>query len=350
MKVSSKVSANYVSQLCSQLLEIYNKEDFKETFPNIQNIIPVNDPSILEKLNDKLINAFHTNDIELVMSIPEIIEHDISSNFEFSGAGKDKRVYEDVYIKYYRQYLVHRNVTSITIDNLRLHKLNIQDENGNNKQSFNIYKCLIFDCDLDDMHYHLCEGEWYQIEKDYIQRLKIELDSAFQENDLFMDCHLKREDEYNNYIASTNNDIICLDNKNIAPAGYSQVEPCDLFNVKNNIAQLIHVKISTRSSTLSHLFNQGLNSVELLRLHDESKNKLKAFLGNEEHHLVIERGNYAVIFGIITAKDRLKKSDNLPIFSRISLARTMNALKLMGIQGSVVFIKDIFDRKGNDGE
>ncbi|MEW6536836.1 MAG: hypothetical protein AB1454_14595 [Candidatus Auribacterota bacterium] len=43
----------------------------------------------------------------------------------------------------------------------------------------------------------------------------------------------------------------------------------------------------------------------------------------------------------------MAKSDNLLIFSRISLLCTMNALKLMGISGSVVLIKDTVDRKGD---
>ena len=59
----------------------------------------------------------------------------------------------------------------------------------------------------------------------------------------------------------------------------------------------------------------------------------------------IDQDKFKVTFGIITAKDKSKKSDNLPIFSRISLMRVMKQLELMGIQREVILIKDLVTRK-----
>lgn len=346
LKISSKVVAQEIPTLCRQLLEIYNKEDFKQSFPDIQNIIPVKDPSLLNVLNGKLMDAFENESIELVLTIPEIIDHSDYFHIKYTGAGRDDSSYDEVYIIHYRQYLQNKKIEEVTLDLLKSHKLNVKDENGANKHTFSIYKCILFDCEHNSQHYHLCEGEWYRIEKDYIQKLKTALDPIFIEHDLLSECNKKREDNFNSYVASNNVGVICLDKKNISPSGQSQVEPCDLYRVNEDIAELIHIKISTRSSSLSHLFNQGLNSLELLRLNSESKDKLKDLLSDTFLHSPIDENKYAIVYGIVTAKDKSKKSDNLPIFSRISLLRTMNSLQLMGVHGSVVLIKDNVDRKG----
>jgi uncharacterized protein (TIGR04141 family) len=345
LRISSKVNAREISTLCSQLLEIYSKDDFKESFPDIQNVIPVKDPDLIYQLNDKIIESFNTESYELVLAIPDIINYSDSFNISFSGAGKSSNIYEDVYIAYYREYLDEKDVLDVSVNILKHHKLNIDDENENNRKSYSIFKCLLFDCELSSEHYHLCEGEWYYIDKNYIQKIKQILDPIFKQHSVLKECNQKREDDYNSSVANSNSNYYCLDKKNIAPDGETSVEPCDLLTIDNNFVNLIHIKISTRSASLSHLFNQGLNSVELLRMQPESKQKLKKLVNNQDIDTFINSDKFAVIFGIITAKNSDKKSDNLPIFSRISLMRTMQFLKLMGISCSVVFIKDNVNRK-----
>lgn len=345
LKISSKVLPENVKELCEQLLEIYHKEEYREHFPNIQNIIPVKDPTVIEKLNEKLVQAFHAEEMDLVLTIPEIIEYDGSFQFSFSGAGRDRSTYDDVFILYYRRYLRRKSILQVTIQNFNDHKLNILDEAGCLKKSYSIYKSLVFDCELNDFHYHLCEGEWYQVDKNYISKLKAELDPVFVESSILLECGYKLESDYNEYIAKSHNDVVCLDAKNMSIKGQTQIEPCDLLYVNEGVAQLFHIKISTRSSLLSHLFNQGMNSVELLRVSEEARENLKKMLSDVACHSVIDEGRYSVVYGIITGKNPAKKSDNLPIFSRISLLRAINHLRVMGVSGSIVFIKDSCDRK-----
>ena len=57
------------------------------------------------------------------------------------------------------------------------------------------------------------------------------------------------------------------------------VEPQDILAEESGEVHLIHVKISTRSSSLSHLFNQGANSVERSARRLNQK-KAKELVGN----------------------------------------------------------------------
>lgn len=350
LRVSSNLQADEISELCENLLDIYEKDDYRTSFPELQNIVPVKDPVLLDQLKSKLINAFNEDPapVELVLAIPEIFDYSTDYKIKYSGEGKSELEFTDVYIRGYREYLLEREVESIdVVDKFTLHKLRILDENDSVIKEYSIYKSFLFDCELDEKVYHLCEGEWYFIETDFIIKLSAELDPLFIDNHEYLhQCEKKREDDYNISVKDSYPNVICLDKKSISPNGQYQIEPCDLIYVKDGYLELAHIKISTRSSSLSHLFNQGINSVELLRRDEEAKDKLKELIENNAGMIpFIDEGKYSVSYGIITKNDIQRKSKSLPIFSRISLLRTVHGLKTMNIPIKIHFIYDNVDRK-----
>lgn len=347
LKISTTFDASSILSVCKKLLDMYGKNDYKKHFPDLQNIVPVKDPTLISSLNKKFIESLNSTSSDTILTIPELVEYNDSFYIKYSGEGRTKLQFDDVKLEDYKTYLQEKKEENFEFDirMLKKHELNLVDSEGKSKKSYSIYKCLLFDCDLNGSFYHLCEGEWYSIEKNYIEKLQKSLDPLFVEDDFFPAFKHPCEAEYNKAIASTSPEYICLDKKNIAPQGQSQIEPCDVYHVKEGKARLVHIKISTRSSTLSHLFNQGLNSVEALRQEEESKTKLKNLLKESpevDHSALcapIDQGAYEIVYGIITEKDSSKKSSALPFFSRISLARTSRTLKTMNIPYSVVLIE-----------
>jgi uncharacterized protein (TIGR04141 family) len=97
----------------------------------------------------------------------------------------------------------------------------------------------------------------------------------------------------------------------------------------------VHVKRLDRSSTLSHLFNQGLVSAELLR--DEPGFR-KAFLkkiptfqwGPPTEQ--IEAKDFEVCFAIVC---RPRQPLELPFFSKLTLRTAMQNLDRLEFRGSV---------------
>ena len=348
LKFSSASQPDNLRNLCNKLLEIYALDTYKQTFPDLQGIIPVNDPSVIAKLQDELINGFMDKSKNLTLTIPDIINSEKSIEYYYSGSRLNRRFYDDVYIDHYRDYLVDQigeyTRSDIDIKLLLKHTLNLKAEDGQKINSFPVLKCMLFDCELDSEHYHLCDGEWYLIDKSYLSKLKSDLDPIFVDKPELSACIEKKEDDYNKKIADKNA-WICLDKTNISLPKQTQVEPCDLLYSSDEVVKLIHIKISTRSSSLSHLFNQGLNSIELLRSESVAKNKLKKLVNNDGICADIDNDKFEIIYGIITAKPSDNKSDNLPIFSRISLMRTLRTCRLYGVKCSVVLIDDQVDRK-----
>lgn len=133
--------------------------------------------------------------------------------------------------------------------------------------------------------------------------------------------------------------------RHISPRGQSQIEPCDILEVSGEIIILHHVKRSTSSSSLSHLFNQGLNSIRLIRSDDDAYDNLnKKILDSSlryKNNLNLSREQkFKVSFQIITSKEQNGLSSNLPLFSRISLKRTIKELTCMGIDAEFCFVKN----------
>jgi len=350
LRISTDVEAGALPGLCEKLLALYKSDAYKAAFPEIQNIVPVRDPAQIGSLNGRLLDAFRARNPDLNLTVPEIINYSDNLYVMFGGAGGG-RIYDDVYIGRYFEYLDERGVDVVTmgIDDLRRHMLVLTDEDGNSRDRYSIYKSLVFDTTLEGTEgetFHFCEGNWYRIENSYITRLSAYLDPLFAASDLPAYAHAS-EGEYNAAVAAGDAAIACLDTRNISPDGQSPVEPCDLLTVREGVATFYHVKVSTLSAQLSHLFNQGVNAVELMRLEPQAIDKLDALVrdlltgGDPDALLALVRDRkYRVVFGIVTRKDPAGKSLNLPLFSRISLMRGMKALRLMDVPGSVIFIAD----------
>ncbi|WP_457811890.1 DUF6119 family protein [Sinorhizobium meliloti] len=350
LRISTDVEADGLVALCEQLLNLYQSEEYKAAFPEIQNIMPVRDPAQIEALNGRLLDAFRARDPDLNITVPEIINYSDNLYASFAGAGRGL-VYDDVYIGRYYEYLDDHEVdfNAMEIDDLRRHALLLTDEDGNIRDRYTIYKSLVFDTALQDAQgetFHLCEGNWYRIDDTYIARLSAYLDPLFSDSDLPAYNH-PSEGEYNAAVAAGDAAIACLDKQNISPAGQTAVEPCDLLAVRDGIATFYHVKVSTLSAQLSHLFNQGVNAIELMRLEPQAVENLEELIhdvmdGGDPDALVtlVKDRKYRIVFGIVTRKAPAGRSLNLPLFSRISLMRSMKALQLMDVPGRVMFIAD----------
>jgi uncharacterized protein (TIGR04141 family) len=347
LRVSTDIPASELSDLCATLLDLYESHEYKATFPDIQNIAPVRDPSLTEQLNAKLVEAVRQKDEGLDLSVPDLIHYEDGVYAAFRGAGKSL-IYEDVFIGRLYEYLEShaKDLNAIGVEELRHYALLVTDEHGSVGEQFSIYKSLIFDTTLDGVSFHLCEGNWYRVEKDYVSKIEAYLDPRWTKISLPPYEH-ESEGAYNKSVSGEDKGIICLDESNISLQGQAKIEPCDLYSAEDGYALFQHVKVSTLSAKLSHLFNQGTNAIELLRLESAALNNLKAVIKekaakSQYARLVapLDSTLHHVIFAIVTHKDPKGRSKNLPLFSRISLMRNLKALQVRGVKGSFGFIED----------
>lgn len=351
LKFATAHQPDQLIDLCARILELFSKDDYKQSFPNLFKIMPVKDPDLIGELDQKLIDEFHGDRQRIMLAIPEIVDY--STNFRILyHTFTNSQEYEDVALDDYLSCLIGVNGTlsgKIEVDVLKKHKMIVKDENGSRLREYSIYKTLLFDCSHKSKTYHLCDGSWYVIDQNFIDDLKNSLDPIFLNNhEVLCECKQKREDEYN-IVAAENApedlNVFCLDKMNIAPKHVSAIEPCDLICIRNDRIELIHNKKSTRSSNLSHLFSQGYVSAFLLSTDAESKdNLLKLLDNNKQFEDKIKKDKYTVVYGIISHKPSELRSDALPFFSRVNLSRTVEKLKSMRIATYVYLIDDETER------
>lgn len=360
LRISSAVSAEKLPELCSKLLTLYESDDYKKLFPNIQNITPVRDPQIIAELNNKLVEELRKKSDTVALTIPDMVDYRENVYIKFSGIGICNR-YDDVYINNYFEYLDKRDVqiASIDVNDLKKHRLHLVDEDGSlKKNSYPIFKSLIFDTNNKSGQetYYFADGNWYRFDNEYIKKVNAYLDPLYKDLNL-PDFKHKNEEKYNKVVSESDQKFLCLDKTNISPTGQTQLEPCDIFCALDGKYILYHVKRSTLSIHLSHLFNQGSNAAEILKFESESFKKLKDIVKERAHDRGVDMSEFTeavkspvfeVVFVIITHKDKSKKSINLPLFSRVSLMRHMKAMQRMDIKTRYGFVADCTPRKKED--
>jgi uncharacterized protein (TIGR04141 family) len=355
IRVKSKAAASDLEKLGRGLIEIYQLEDYRTTFADIQNVVPVRDPVVLDRLSLRLLENFENKSENLVLGIPELVDYADGLHASFTGLGTSK-IYDDVVIDAYFEYLEDHGVdlASMTVATLKRHRLNVLDENDSESHSYSIFRALISDVELPSepgVAYHLSEGHWYRVDKAYLEVLTAYLDPKFEDLNL-PDCNVRTEGEYNEILAKSDDLMICLDKTNISPKGQKQLEPCDVYSLRDGNARLIHVKISTDAPAMSHLFNQGSNAVELLRSEPEARDNLSALIlakanspdVTDELLAPVPDSKFEVAYAIITPKDKSGRSGNLPLFSRISLRRNLKSLEVMGTPAVFGYIDDSYGR------
>jgi uncharacterized protein (TIGR04141 family) len=370
LKIGLQISPDKLTKLCRILLTLYKRDSYKTKFPNIQNIVPLRDPTLVSPLNQLLLNAFRARAEDLTLTIPDMVDYRDYTCCEFAGGGLHSNIYPDISIEQFFDYLGDTDLATIDLETLKHYRLILTDADGSPGPSYGIFRALIFEATLpnDNSSYHFRDGVWFKVQSDYVLRLKAYLDSKCEITDLCPYNHdlvvnniaTYSEGNYNASVPQWNQRFICLDKTDIRPRGNSAIEPCDLYSSigdpiakRGNRAVFYHVKISTRSAQLSHLVNQGTNSIDLITIEPPSmvklRNLIQARIGtnNLQHFLnPLEDKDFKVVFAIITHKPSNLMSDNIPLFSKITLTKNFQHLDLLKVPCALTFVQDNSPHKG----
>lgn len=371
LKISLKIEPDELPDRCQRFLELFESDEYKVSFPNIENITPIRNPAEVAPLDAHLLSSIKSKDGSTTLTIPDIVDYKDNTCCIFGGNEGPSKIYPDISIEQFYEYTGDEVLSALTIERLkRDYRLILTDTEGVPDKSYGLYRSLIFDIEPagEDSIYHLCEGGWYKVEKAFATRLRTYLDAKCEPTDLDPYDHdvlskgkrVYSEENYNAAMAAAYASLLCLDQTDISPSGATAIEPCDIYTVRADAHSssgqrgiFYHVKISTRSSHLSHLFNQGVNSVELITHEVTSREKLKAIIvqkldgGDPTDYLApFEQSDYKIIFGIITHKAADHASANLPLFSKLSLMRSMQRLDFARIPCALTFIPDNSESKG----
>ena len=344
LSISTKVDISSIDPLLQKCLEQFEKVDYQENFAWIDHIEEIKNPKTIRSLNQQLSEKLTKKDFDDIwMAVPEIIEWSDVKGFAFDKSDLDSP-HEDIHLEKFVKYVSF--IESDFEANISLLKkkeiLCLSLENDSILKKWKVFHCLYCEITDDSSMFLLSNGKWYQVEQDFVKQIDSFYDSLLKNNVQLPHYNHDNEAEYNLDCAKQLTNTFLMDKKLIHHGSrYSSIEFCDLVTINK---QLIHVKRYSGSSTLSHLFNQGYVSAELLCGDQEFRSKLKSILPENvpiELDSKPDTSEIEIIFAIISSKI---KNFDLPFFSKISLKNICIKLtQILGYKVSLSIIENKSD-------
>ncbi len=338
--IETRLQVGELPVLAERLLAEYEGDTYKENFEFIDHLRPEKGLAKIRELNEALVLALGTGEItDAHLAAPEVLDWLALGGFRLSCLPDAEDLESDPRISAYRES--HADV-EIDLAMLKSDRLIAVTTDGVVLDEWPIYRCLVYQLELEGYLYILSGGRWFRVEADYKSRIYAQVEALKRLAGLPDAEAGTSEGDYNMKAAQAIG-ALCLDKKLVQDQGPDKIELCDLLTPEGG---LVHVKHRGSSSTLSHLFAQGVNSAERLLLDGEFRARARALAGSEDASytevLPAERPNAAeheISFVVITRSDRATPL-TLPFFSVISLATAAARLQSYGFGVSVAAVRE----------
>ncbi len=340
---------------CRQLRVESWRKRYKKHFPDIENVIPVDDKTIIAWLVAELDLAFATQNTPTIhFSIPDVIDFERYAGLRI---GASANLIDDLSIATLQAELGGNPLTFAAIQRVSVKAED--DQAVPLGDGWFLAKCCIAEVNYQGKTYLLTEGQWLACDASYVQKL-----NAFV-NTISVSNHLNNvprngqasENAYLADLATKQNHGYLVAHKQLVQygGGQSKLELCDLYKVHqiqvNNQPKdqtlLFHVKGGGGATEFGHLVHQGFNSLELLidddrefadrtlaRLHARSVANNVALPAQ----LPSTGADYKVVFAVFRELAPLIAADGLTLFGKISLRRAVKALRKFGCEVSLEWV------------
>lgn len=333
LRFSAEISASELPNLCPLLLTHYNDTSAFSRFPALGKLELIQSPSERGKLDKKLLAELLKKKpvVHLDFDPPDVLDNLLDVIY-FIGKKSDRQASDR--LEEVKKALSKKEHLRTQLEKQRVYRL-ADDELIS---LTHLYNCVSTELQLGDATYVLYQGDWYRVDREFLKELNEVIDDIPSSGLNLVGVYTEEKD-YNEGMAAQLNGS-CLDRESIAPPGQDEVEPCDIFLKP---LTFIHVKRNLDSSDLSHLFNQGLVSAELIQGNSSAWDSLHSL---DPSAIPKERpdSKLTVCYVILSERDRDKLGGQpnscLPFFSKISLRRVARQLQLMNASLRLDIIKN----------
>jgi uncharacterized protein (TIGR04141 family) len=331
-----------LAKKCKELLAAYKSTEYqKRGFAFIDHLHRERDPTKMAILDDLLVKTLVASNFDdMHMAPPEPIDMQDVDKFVYSG-GKKASTYDELESTDLVDEL--GGAAEVTLENLKRRRVGVKfgtSEYGELRWS--AYSTLVFEMDHNGSHYVLTCGEWFEVQKSFVQTVAKRVKELSKAATLKLPAAKLNdsEDSYNQSLQKSQN-FVLLDKKCSRAMG-TEIEVCDLFTPKK---QFIHVKRKTRSATLSHLFSQGVISADCFLDDEQYRKEVKALIAKSNAKLAAaieedrpKTSDYEVVYAILSKANK-KWPLSLPFFSQLNLMNAADHLARMQYKVSLVHVK-----------
>ena len=324
------------------MLEAYASTDYRRHFDFVDYLRPEKGGNRIAQLEQALLDALSSREIsDLHVAAPEVLDGLDLAGFRFSSQDQEDELAPDPRIT---TYLDSRADRAIDIDLLKADRLvAIREGDSEPYRQWSVFRSLVYEVASGDALWVLTGGDWFRVDTSFKTRVYREIETLPRRSGMPEADPGTDEGAYNVKAAAAL-DALCLDRKLVFDEGPDRMEICDILTRDGG---LIHVKQRGSSSTLSHLFAQGLNSAERLVQDAEFRAKARDIVAREDPAFTevvpAERppdtSAFEITFAVIT-RSRRAVPLTLPFFSLVSLRAAVTRLRAAGFRVSVAEIHE----------
>jgi uncharacterized protein (TIGR04141 family) len=330
LQVAVKMDLADLSFLLDEYRKKFEADLSEENYQWVNNISAVKSGTLITALETELDARLGVKQLkDIWLSIPEIIDWTAVKGFMYTNGGST--IYPDVNFDGFLKTV--KAGTQLTVSMLRQRKVMCADsEHKPVFKSWPAFKCLYAEIDLGGDKYILNDGRWFGVATDFVKKTDAGFAKIPQSKLKLPEYKGNGEGAYNASVAAAEPaQYALLDDKHkvMHGGGHGQVEVCDLLSMDR---ELIHVKIYSKSSVISHLFAQGFVSGQLIQVDAEFRKKVIAKLKGPfakllEAHAKPAQDQFTVVYAVISD---VPGKLYLPFFSRVNLNNTTKVLRGFG--------------------
>lgn len=324
LTIAVEIDLNDLSRILKECRDRYEAK-LPDKFNWVENVNRIRDQAEIEKLDVYLDTLLAAGDVSnFWLGEPEVVDWENQIGYSFDLYSKSPRHI----VLTLENYINHLNGRALSVENLKQDIVHINDSEYRSIKSWPVYRCLYAEIDIDSNHYILRNGLWYKINNDFVQMVDDYLSDLGSYHFKFPAYSYDREEDYNESVAKTHPVFCLMDKKNIKIGGsYDKLEHCDLIHGGTDF---VHVKYYRSSSTLSHLFSQGLVAAEAFikdeKYRIELNPKLPASIQLTNPQTRPDPKKYRIVYAIATVKTIPKE---LPFFSKVTLKNAFKTLRAL---------------------
>lgn len=323
-----RVNIDGVPDLLDRYLALQAEETYKKNFAWVDRISQVVDPGLKTRLDEALVDAIRAGEAERIwMAAPDILDWSAIEGFRYrTSAGAETHPHLDL-----ATYLADTGrAAALDTRHLSSDRIICVTPGEVDSPTWTLRSTLCGELEMEGQRYTLDEGIWYRIDKDFSDEI-LDAVTRIPQGSVALPPYTHRsEQHYNQKIAERSKGALHLMDRKLVSTGmaYGRIEFCDLINKEG---ALIHVKRYGGSSTLSHLFNQGFVSAQLMNRDRTFRTSVNEILPEAckfpDPSKTIDPSRFEVAFAIVAPCGRQLR---LPFFSMVSLRNIDRSLREMG--------------------
>jgi uncharacterized protein (TIGR04141 family) len=330
--IYTRVNIATFADIATRLHKAYQKKTYRRRYPWIDKITQERDSGVLQSLDDAMVAKINSEDLgKIWLAVPDILNWEEIDGFTYRVPNANPKkagpvLHPDIDLN---DWMTETKLQGqVTLVRLRDRKVFRCFKDGTEPAAWPIYRCLNAEIDLGAKKYVLNDGDWYNVDSNYVKDIESFYTSIEDSKLSLPKFGAKTEPDYLEGLTATHPQFAIMDRKLVMTgSGKSRIEFCDIYSKSKDI---IHVKKYGGSSVLSHLFNQALVSAECLLYEQSFRETVMQLLPAGFKFADPKKTPVANAHTVcIAIMSKVKGPLEIPFFSKVSMKHTVKALRRM---------------------